>query len=79
MLLGNGTGTFDPPINYLTDLGPFYILSSDFNDDDKIDLAVANSGADNVSILLNNLVVDSSQSFVECEGFSVSVGDNKKF
>jgi hypothetical protein len=55
ILLGNGDGTFQPAMVY-SDGGiyPGPVVLADFNGDDRLDLAVANTGDINVSILLGN-------------------------
>ncbi len=40
VLLGNGDGTFQPPVEYPTVDGPFTALVTDFNQDGRPDLAV---------------------------------------
>jgi VCBS repeat protein/ASPM-SPD-2-Hydin domain-containing protein/HYDIN/CFA65/VesB family protein len=50
--LGNGDGTFGPPVSFGTGVGPIWVASGDFNADGKLDLAVANSTDGTVSILL---------------------------
>jgi FG-GAP-like repeat len=56
ILLGNGTGGFanatGSPVGGLT--GPEGTVAADFNADGKLDLAVANTGTTNLSILLGN-------------------------
>ena len=52
VLIGNGDGTFQPPVEYTVGLGPQNLAVGDFNGDGKPDLAV--SGPNIVSILLNN-------------------------
>jgi hypothetical protein len=54
ILIGNGDGTFKPPVSYATDLGSQAIAVGDFNGDGKLDLVVANNGAGDVSILFGN-------------------------
>jgi Bacterial Ig-like domain (group 3)/FG-GAP-like repeat len=54
ILLGNGDGTFQPPITYSTGIDPVSVAANDFNGDGKLDLAVANSNSNNVAILLGN-------------------------
>ena len=44
VLLGNGDGTFQPPITIAVGNGPDAIVAGDFNNDGKLDLAVANYG-----------------------------------
>jgi hypothetical protein len=51
-LLGNGDGTFRPPLNYPVVWYPTTTAVGDFNSDGKLDLAVADSGS--FSILLGN-------------------------
>jgi len=53
ILLGTGTGSFNPVIP-TEDVGnePFYVVVGDFNGDTLLDLAVANRADNNVSILL---------------------------
>ena len=53
MLLGNGDGTFQNQSVYVTARWPRYVLSADFNDDQKMDLAVAHE-KDNIYILLGD-------------------------
>jgi hypothetical protein len=54
VLLGHGNGTFGSPILFLMDYGshPFSVVVGDFNNDRKLDLAVANNGTDSLYILL---------------------------
>jgi hypothetical protein len=51
ILLGNGEGTFQPHVDYPVG-SPAGVAVADFNDDGKLDLAVANLGS--VAILLGN-------------------------
>ena len=55
ILLGNGTGGFTQPAGSPVGAGtsPRSVAVGDFNLDGKPDLAVANAGATNVTILLN--------------------------
>ena len=50
--LGNGDGTFQPARTVAVGDGPRSLAAGDFNGDGKLDLAVANSGSDTISILL---------------------------
>ncbi len=54
MLLGNGDGTFGPPVNFAAGLRPKSVAVGDFNGDGKLDLAVVNRDSNNVSVLLGN-------------------------
>ncbi len=40
VLLGNGDGTFQGPVEYSTPLNPYELTAGDFNKDGKLDLAV---------------------------------------
>jgi hypothetical protein len=56
ILLGNGDGTFQGPVQYTAGTSPYALLAADFNGDGKLDLAVANAdaGTNSVSILFGN-------------------------
>lgn len=59
ILLGNGTGgagdgTFQGPVSYNVGSTPNHLAIGDFNADRITDVAVANSGASSVSVLLGN-------------------------
>ena len=54
MLLGNGDGTFQPQVTYAVGNGPDAIVAGDFTGDGRTDLAVANAGDNDVSVLLGN-------------------------
>lgn len=54
ILLGNGDGTFQQPVNSPTGHAPESIAIGDFNGDGKTDLALGNWGDKSVSILLGN-------------------------
>lgn len=54
ILLGNGDGTFQPPVSYSTGDFPWGVVIGDFNGDKKIDLAITNDQDSTVSILLGN-------------------------
>jgi hypothetical protein len=56
VLLGNGNGSFGAPVAYSAGSGfdPVSVVAADFNDDGKIDLAVADNVQIWVNILLGN-------------------------
>ena len=54
ILLGNGDGSFQKPLDWVVGTGPLSIGVGDFSGDGKPDLAVANNGASSVSILLTH-------------------------
>ena len=53
VLLGTGDGAFQHQVTYATGSTPFGIVTGDFNGDGRADLAVANFGLNDVSVLLN--------------------------
>jgi hypothetical protein len=55
VLIGNGDGTFQNPVNYAMDSHQHYgIAAVDFNGDGKLDIAVSDEGSNGVSIFLGN-------------------------
>ena len=54
VLLGNGDGTLQAPLNAAVGRDPHAMVVGDFNGDGNPDLAVANKLDDTVSILLGN-------------------------
>ena len=54
VLLGNGDGTFQPPVTYAVGGYPVAIVAGDFTGDGHLDLAVANRIRQRVSVLLGN-------------------------
>jgi hypothetical protein len=52
VLLGNGDGSLQLPVDFPTGSYPLYAAAGDFNGDGRLDLAVTNSGDNTVSILL---------------------------
>ena len=80
ILLGKGNGNFVPatPANVAVGFGPASVAIGDFNGDRVQDLAVANSGSNNASILLGkgNGTFDPAVNFgVGISPFSVAIGD----
>jgi hypothetical protein len=54
VLLGFGNGTFSNPITYSTgnNSNPYSVAVGDFNNDNRLDMVVANSGTNNIGVLL---------------------------
>ena len=52
ILLGNGNGTFQAPVNYAAGAGPDSVAIADVDGDGKPDVVTANRGSNNVSVLL---------------------------
>ena len=74
ILLGDGMGGFTQATGSPINVGssPYSIVAGDFNRDGKQDLAVANAGSDNVTILIGN----GMGGFTQATGSPVTVGDN---
>jgi hypothetical protein len=70
VLLGNGDGTFQPPITVAVGNRPLAMVAGDFNNDGKLDLAVANDGDGTVTLLLGN----GDGTFTEPSGSPYAVG-----
>lgn len=69
--------TFSPGVNYALDSGPHAVVSADFNEDGRLDLATANSNS-TVSVLLGNTDGTFQQAQNFATGFnplSLAVGD----
>jgi len=78
VLLGNGDGTFQAPVNYPTGASAYAVAVADLNGDGKQDLAVANNSGSSVSILLGNgdgTFQAAVNYTVPCCASSVAVGD----
>jgi len=54
ILLGDGSGSFAPKVDFATGNAPRSLATGDFNGDGRLDLAVANLGSGTLSILTNN-------------------------
>ncbi|CAF4886753.1 unnamed protein product [Rotaria sp. Silwood1] len=82
ILLGSGIGTFSSQTNYSTGNGsyPYWIRTGDFNNDSRLDIVVANYGANNIGVLLGhgNGTFSSQTTYFtgdESHPYSVVVGD----
>jgi hypothetical protein len=53
VLLGNGDGTFQTPVDYGADVGPVGVAVGDLNGDGAPDLVAANATTSDISVLLN--------------------------
>jgi hypothetical protein len=54
VLLGNGDGTFQPKMDFLTGLAPWEIALADFNRDRKLDVATVRYSPGTLSVMLGN-------------------------
>jgi len=54
VLLGNGDGTFQRPVNYSVGKSPIWVVTADFNGDNKLDLVAVNNDSASISVLLGN-------------------------
>jgi hypothetical protein len=72
VLIGTGTGTFEPARHYPAQLAPFHLAVADFDNDGLLDVVVANSGSGSISILIG----DGAGGFGAA--VSIPVGDTPK-
>jgi type II secretory pathway component GspD/PulD (secretin) len=54
VLIGGGDGTFSSNFELAVGTNPQSLVTEDFNDDAKPDIATANSGSNNVTVILNS-------------------------
>lgn len=71
ILLGNGDGTFQPPITVAVGNQPQAIIAEDFNNDGNLDLAVTNNGDNTVTLLAGN----GDATFAEMSGSPYATGN----
>jgi len=69
MLPGNATGNFGAPIAFPVGNSPAALAVADLNCDGKDDLAVANAGSANVSVLLSNCSATPSPALVSAASY----------
>ncbi len=72
ILLGNGDGSFQPHLDYVTGKNPTALAAGDFNGDGKLDLAIVNAEDDSVSVLLGQ----GDGTFQSQVVYKVAVGSN---
>jgi len=82
VLLNDGKGGFksDPNKSFATQKAPHSVVVADFNGDGKLDLATANEGSDNITVLLGDgtgrFLAGPISSFKTGSGpYSIAVGD----
>jgi len=81
VLVGNGDGTFKAPQGYSVGSDPLGIVAGDFNNDRKLDVAVAAEASNQVSLLLGNGdgTFQTSLSYAAAAGVdSLAAGDFNK-
>ena len=64
--------SFSPAVSYPVGVNPQAVVTGDFNGDGRLDLAVANSSSNTVSILLGN----ANGTFQAAQNFATGVGPN---
>jgi hypothetical protein len=82
ILFGSGFGTFDSQTTYSTGNGsqPCWVAVGDFNNDNLLDIVVANSGTNSIGVFLSNGTSTFSSQItystgVRSQPYSVAVGD----
>ncbi len=75
MFLGNGTGSFGAASSFPVGSYPEGIAVGDFNGDGRPDLVTANSGTNDVTLLLNGTFAEAKNAVVGAAPISVVVAD----
>lgn len=75
MFLGNGVGAFGTASPFPVGLNPEGIAVGDFNGDGRPDLVTANSGTNDVTVLLNGKFADARNAAVGAAPISIVVAD----
>lgn len=70
VLLGLGNGAFEVPLSFAVGANPTALVAADFNEDGKLDLAVADTGSNTVSVLLGI----GNGTFLRAQNFTVGSG-----
>jgi hypothetical protein len=70
VLLGNGDGTFQPPVSYPVDTWPVAVAVADLNGDGKLDIITANGRGNDLSVLLGN----GDGTFQNAQNFAAGIG-----
>jgi hypothetical protein len=76
IMTGDGTGSFKYPTAFTVGGGPSTLATGDFNNNGKIDLAVANASSNSVSVLLDSKPTVSINNVTVTEGDSDMVAAN---
>ncbi|WP_199245382.1 cadherin-like domain-containing protein [[Phormidium] sp. ETS-05] len=74
LLLGDGSGSFNPHTTYAVASHPLSITPGDFNGDGHLDLAVVTGNSYNVSVLLNTTITVTAVTATTADG-SYKAGD----
>lgn len=53
-LIGSGNGSFSSPFELSVGTNPQSLVAEDFNDDSRVDVAAANAGSNNITVVLNS-------------------------
>lgn len=74
IMFGSGNFQFQPAVLFSADQWPVQVIAAHFNDDEAMDIAVLNSGTNNMSVILNNSAfINASGPTTFCEGEAVTL------